>query len=125
MTKYLSRDVILGSSDIQVEELEVPEWGGSVLVRELTTAEVENFSIRTSNAQGQLDITRMSGLRAEVVSWALVDEEGNQLLHKKDAEALQKKSHQVIDRIFNEVLVMSGLKEPEQDEEGEGGEKKV
>jgi hypothetical protein len=116
---FLSREHILESSDIQVEEVEVPEWDGTVLVRELTTAEVENFSLRTSTRQGQFDVSRMSGLRAEVVSWALVDEDGNQLLHKADAEELQKKSHRAIDRIFNKVLELSGLQEPELSGEGE------
>ena len=119
--KYLSREEILGASDIEVREIEVPEWGGTVLVRELTTTEVENFSIRTSNPHGELDISKMPGLRAEVVSWALVDEDGKQLMHKKDAEALQKRSHRIIDRLFNAILVMSDLREPDESE----GEKKA
>jgi len=122
MAKYLSREHILETGDIEVVELEIPEWGGSVLVRELTTAEVEHFSLRTSTSRGDLDISRMSGLRAEVVSWALVDESGQQIMHKKDAEALQKKSHRVIDRIFNKVIDLSGLNPDEEDEEGEEGE---
>ena len=118
MSKFLSRDNILNASDIEFEDVEVPEWGGTVRVRELTTAEVENFSLRTSDARGQLDISRMSGLRAEVVSWALIDEEGKPLMNKRDAEELQKKSHRVIDRLFNKVLVMSGLQN-QVTEEGE------
>lgn len=121
--KFLSREHILESSDIQVEEVEVPEWGGTVLVRELTTAEVENFSLRTSTRQGQFDVSRMTGLRTEVVSWALVDEDGNQLLQKDDAEELQKKSHRAIERIFNKVLELSGLQEPATNEEGESEKK--
>ena len=123
MTKYIPRDKILGASDVSVAELEVPEWGGTILVRELTTAEVENFSLRTQDRSGQLNTARMAGLRAEIVTWCVVDEDGNQVFEKGDEKALQLKSHRVIDRVFNKTMELSGLKDNVVPE-GEADEKK-
>lgn len=116
MTKYLSRESILDVSDIQVEELEIPEWGGTVLVREMTTAEVEHFALKTQGAQGQLDTTKMAGVRAEVVAWCVVDEDGNALFKKSDVNELQKKSNRAIDKVFNKALELTGLQPPEESE---------
>ena len=39
----LSRDTILAKNDVKVEEVKVPEWGGSVLVRGMSGDQREAF----------------------------------------------------------------------------------
>ena len=39
----LSRDEILGKRRGKVEEIKVPEWGGTVFVREITASERDAF----------------------------------------------------------------------------------
>ena len=48
----LTRDQILAVSDIQTEEVHVPEWGGTVLVRGLTGAERDEFEAGMATPQG-------------------------------------------------------------------------
>lgn len=113
MSKFLSRDAILNAPDVEVQEIEIPEWGGNAYIREMTTAEVEHFSMQTQTSAGTLDTSKMGGLRAKVVVWCLVDETGQAVLKLSDVEALQKKSNKVVDRIFDAILTLSGLSEEE------------
>ena len=39
----LTRDLILKADDIQTREVEVPEWGGTVLIRALTGTERDAY----------------------------------------------------------------------------------
>ena len=43
MAEYLSREVVLAAQDLKTEDVEVPEWGGTLLVRELTVSEFEHL----------------------------------------------------------------------------------
>jgi hypothetical protein len=106
---FLSRESILQASDIQVEDLEVPEWGGTIRVREMTTAEVEFFSTLTTGRDGSVDTSKMPGVRAKVVSWCLIDEGGKPLLRKEDVDELQKRSNRVLTVVFDKILELSGL----------------
>lgn len=112
MSKYLSRDDVLNVPDVQVEEVDVPEWGGTVLVREMTTAEVENMSVRASSRDGKLSVEGITGMRAQVVGWCLVDENGSPLLDKEDIEELNKRSNKVIDRLFTKIMSLTGIDAP-------------
>ena len=40
---YLSRDAILQREDIKTEDVEVPEWGGTVRVRGMTGVQRDAF----------------------------------------------------------------------------------
>ena len=43
MSKYLCRETILNANDIKTEEVNVPEWGGVVLVKSLTGSEKDKY----------------------------------------------------------------------------------
>jgi hypothetical protein len=111
----LSRDKILAAADIETQEMEIPEWGGTIVVREMTMAEVDEFGLSSAQADGRLDTRKMRGIRARVVSWCVVDEEGKPLFRKSDVDELLKKSNRVVDRIFDAILALSGMSP---DEEG-------
>ena len=112
--KALSRDAILGASDIKTEEVPVPEWGGTVLVRGLTAkqrdkAEAAMFQLHGSvtNKNGPDMRMSMAGVRALMAAMAIVDEQGNRLFSDADAEILGEKSGAALDRVFAVVTRLS------------------
>ena len=55
----LSRDQILEADDLKTEEIEVPEWNGSVVVRELRGRERDAFEEGSLDKQRNLKMTNM------------------------------------------------------------------
>jgi len=102
----LGRDDILAAKDEQVEEVDVPQWKGSVFVRTMTGKEREEFEERMakSSAKG----------RAYLVAFTLCDETGARLFADADIEALQAKNGAALDRIARRALVVNGLASAEE-----------
>lgn len=96
--KILSKADILGANDMTREEVNVPEWGGSVFVRRMTADErdVFEFKMLGENKTGK-------GLRAAYVGLALVDEQGKRLFSDEEIPMLGAKFAGAVDRIFEKV----------------------
>ena len=109
MAKYLTRTAILAIQDYETAEVEMPEWGGTVLVRGLTAAEVDKLGFSLATPDGDLDATLATGFRIKAVSWAIIDEEGNRLFTESDIEELGKKSHKAIDRLTDVIMELSEI----------------
>ena len=110
---HLTKDQILLAGDIKTEELDVPEWGGTILVRGLTGTdrdawEMSLFSVDTSGEDVDMQAT-IENRRAKMVSRAVVDEQGNLLFSEADVERLGQKSALVLDRICNVINRLSGI----------------
>ena len=60
----LSREDILKAEDLPTEEVPVPEWGGSVLVRGLTGRERDLFETSMMVRQGAQFIPDAKNIRA-------------------------------------------------------------
>ena len=116
----LSRDTILAKNDVQTEEVEVPEWGGSVLVRGMSGTEREAFEkARTREVPSGNRNARRAGqtttefsrerLRAGLVCACAVDERGNRLFTTEDLPALNDKSAAALERIVDVAMRLSGM----------------
>lgn len=92
----LTRDQILGAKDRITERVEVPEWGGDVLVTTISGAARDRFEAAIIAADGQTDTTNM---RAKLVAACVVDEAGDPLFTIEDIEALGRKSAAALERI--------------------------
>ena len=118
----LNRDAILGAVDVQTEKVDVPEWGGDVIVRGLTGDELDNFqgSIRqfrpTFDGKGMEAVLVQDGMRSKLLVKCLVDEAGERLFTDQDASALGAKNGAVIDRLYDVAARLSGLSEEEKAE---------
>ena len=115
----LNRDAILGAVDVQTEKVDVPEWGGDVIVRGLTGDELDNFqgSVRqfrpTFDGKGMEAVLVQDGMRAKLLVKCLVDETGERLFTDQDAPALGAKNGAVIDKLYDVAARLSGLSEEE------------
>lgn len=121
MTKYLSRDDILNAQDFRTDVVDVTEeWGGTVLVRELSAAEAEEIGFSMADKQGNIDLSKAKGLAIRTVALGVIDAEHRPVFTKKDVEALGKRSRIAINRIAKRIMQLSGLA-PESDKDEDEG----
>lgn len=112
----LTRDQILSAEDLKRETLDVPEWGGEVIVRSLTGAERDAFEDSVVRQRGKTRELNLRNARARLVSLSLIDESGSRLFSDGDVEALGRKSAAALDRVFAAAQRLSGLTENDIDE---------
>lgn len=116
----LKREDILKAQDLPRKSVDVPEWGGSVLVRGLSGVERDAFEASVVSQEGKRQVVNMKNLRARLVALACVDEEGKALFAPEDAEALGKKSASALERVFKMAQKLSGMTEDDMKELSEG-----
>lgn len=109
----LNRDAILQANDRPTEEVAVPEWGGSVLVRGISGAERDALEASVRGSNGKMN---MANVRARMCAMSLVDEAGARLFTDREAAALGEKSAAALDRVFDVALRLAGMKPADVDE---------
>lgn len=105
---------ILAAQDRKLEPVEVPEWGVTVYLRELSAAQVSQYrAVAVAAVDLEKDEIKDAGalmsIGSLVVAWAACDEQGERLFTDADAAALGEKSAAAIDRLATHVLRISGL----------------
>jgi hypothetical protein len=113
----LSKAEILAAQDIATEVVEVPEWGGSVIVKAMSGVERDSFEemvLRKGPSGGFEPV--MANMRAKLLAKTLVDEDGKALFTDKDVAALGQKSAQVLDRLFTVASRLSGISQSDVDD---------
>lgn len=95
----LTRDAILGATDIKRELVAVPEWGGDVYVGMMNGAARDMFDAQIVNKK-----TGSQNIRAKLAAATVQDEEGTLMFSIADIEALGKKSAAALQRVY-EVAV--------------------
>jgi len=98
---FLSRGDILGAQDIKREEIEVPEWGGKVLIKSL-----DGFA-RNQWLQSFNEADGFTNERLIIAS--VIDESGSLIFSQNDIESLKKKSARAVGRIANRISKLNGL----------------
>jgi len=116
----LNKSQILAAVDLPTETVDVPEWGGEVLVRGLTAAERDAFeqSVVTLNGAGKAASTKMnlSNVRAKLCALTMVDADGERLFSDAEVDALGRKSAQALQRVFDAAQRLSGLSQSDVEE---------
>lgn len=115
-TDVLTREAILGVDDLQVEVVEVPEWGGSVRVRGLTGAERDAFEASIIDQRGKKSRVILRNIRAKLVVLSVVDGENESLFNEGDVKALGSKSASALQRVFNVAQRLSGISDEDVEE---------
>ena len=109
MAKLLSKAAILAAQDLSTEVVEVPEWGGSVMVRAMTGRQRDVFESVIYKVKGKDVQLNIANVRAELVSRTVVDEGGTLLFSPEDVAALGDKSAAALDRIYAVAQRLSGI----------------
>jgi hypothetical protein len=110
---YLSADDILGADDLQREPVDVPEWGGTVLVQGMTGTDRDRFeaAMLNANMSGVDKDKAMEQYRARLAAACIVDENGKRLFQGAAVKRLGEKSAQALSRVVDVASRLSGLTE--------------
>ena len=119
----LTREQILGAIDLQIEAVPVPEWGGTVYVRNLNgkgrdAFEGSRIRIKDNNKVEMVH----DNTRAKLGSMTLCDETGVLLFSEDDVAALGEKSASALDRCFDVAQRLSGLRPQDLELKGKNSE---
>ena len=112
----LTRDAILAAPDMLTEEVPVPEWGGTVLVRGLTGTERDAFEEEMITGKGKNRDVNLANFRARLIVKSVVDKSGKRLFTQADMVALGGKSAAAIQRVFQVAMRLSGMSEEDVEE---------
>jgi len=94
-----------------VQTLAVPEWGGEVMIREITAGEYDRLQVMTQNAlDSKADETK---IRANWVAAFLSDEEGARLFKDSEVSKVSAMGAKAIDRIYDAGQLFNALDESE------------
>jgi len=106
----LTRDQILGAKDLARETVNIPEWGGNIIIREMTGKQrdlLEGMMASRMGANGRIMSTK--DLRAKMTIMSVIGEDGETLFDDKDIPSISGKSGKALDRIVEAVQKLNGL----------------
>jgi len=104
---YLNREDILSFNDRVYEDVDVPEWGGTVRLTGLLGFERDKFEATVVGKTGKS--MNFTNFRARLVALCIVDEDGERVFSDMDIGALGRKSAAALDRVFSVAQRLSGL----------------
>jgi len=117
----LNRNQILEAKDIKTKVIPVPEWGGDIMIKQLSAKEYNDITMNMVNirkmAAKQLSLKKNSDENLEdainelaiknqkilLIIKSVVDENMKPLFSEADMELLYQKNTNVIDRIIAEI----------------------
>lgn len=113
----LSKDQILAAEDLHTEVVPVPEWGGDVIVSEMSAADSERWLMEAYDEEGKP--VRRENPTIKLAARCIVDESGARVFSEEDVSALAEKSSKAIGRVFRAAVRLNGLNAVSEDEEDE------
>ena len=105
----LTKEQILGATDIKVEKVNVPEWGGDVYVKGMSGAERDKFEASIVETRGSQQKLNMTNVRAKLACYTICDKDGKRLFTDNEIGELAKKSASALQRIFDAAQKLSGI----------------
>lgn len=112
----LGKEAILGADDIRTERVEIPEWGGEVMVRGLTGRQRDQWEQSMTVRRGKKVEQDLRDFRARLAVLCVVDETGQPVFHAGDIDALANKSGSALDKIYTVAAKLSGISEEDVEE---------
>jgi hypothetical protein len=112
----LTRDEILNADDRKLEEVHVPEWGGSVMVRTLSGKERDEYESGIVSVKDGKSVQNYENIRARLVALCVVDDKGTRLFNKSDVTALGNKSVAALQRVFNKCQELNAISDDDVEE---------
>lgn len=104
---------------IATEEVECPELGGAVLVREMTGTIRNRLEAGFAAIQDGADGSIMDKVLIAMVSACVVDEDGRPFITGDRAKAMLKNHPRAVFRIRDKAVDMSGISEEDAEEMAE------
>ncbi|MFJ9027562.1 hypothetical protein ACIRQP_03400 [Streptomyces sp. NPDC102274] len=119
MTEYLSAEQILTADDLAIEDVPVPEWGGTVRVKGMSGKERDRFEagfVGADMKQAAKD-KALENYRARIAAACLVDAKGDRMFRSAaEVARLSEKSAEALQRVVDVANRLSGLTEDDVEE---------
>lgn len=110
----LTTDDILGTDDLVIEYVPVPEWGngkGGVYVRSLRGDELDEYQGSMLVRQGNKQVMTYANMRAKLCAKAICDASGKRMFSDAQIPLLALKNAAGLSRVFEVASRLSGLSE--------------
>jgi hypothetical protein len=110
----LNKSQILAIQDVEVEKVDIPEWGEGayVYVRQMSAGSRDKFETAALRSRLNDDPSKADtkGLRSLMAMLCMCDEHGVLLFdYRKDAPELEKKNANALDRIVTAAQKFNGM----------------
>lgn len=113
----LTREAILSADDLKRESVSVPEWGGDVVVQEMTAKARTAWSSAVYSKGDDGEVKADSDIFSSALLVACcVGEDGEPLFTASDIAALSKKSGKAVERVLTVALRLNGMSEAAREE---------
>lgn len=108
----LSKEQITAADDRQWEDVDVPEWGGTVRVLGMSGTERNAYqsSLVVLGPNGSVQRMNMADQLAKLVAKSVVGEDFERLFSDNEVKELGKKNGAVLERIGQVAQRLSGLR---------------
>jgi hypothetical protein len=107
---YLSADDILKRDSFKYDELDVPEWGGTLRFRTISGADRDRWAAAYAKAQASDDLTAIVGAQARLISLSSCDAEGKRIFSDEQVSALNEgQSGAVLQRVFTAISALNKI----------------
>jgi hypothetical protein len=105
----LSKEQILAAQDLETETVDVPQWGGSVLVRSMTARERGQLMANIVDQQGGARKVKYAELQVRTCAASIVDAQGARMFDEADIAKLSRKSSGALQLVFDVAQRLSGM----------------
>lgn len=113
----LTKDDILKTADLKIKEIDIPEWGGQVCLKVISSLDRDRYESWYVSAERSGNYEKARSL---LVAMSLCDDKGVLLFNPKDSNdlaAIGNKNSLIIDRIWAEARKLNGIDGGEKDKE--------
>lgn len=118
----LSREALLGATTLPTKRVKVPELGGEVIVRGMSGTERDAFEATLFQGKGKNRVANLANVRAKMVAFCCVDENGVRLFTDADAAQLGEVRADILSRLFAPAQQLSGMSDEDIEEMGKPSE---
>jgi hypothetical protein len=105
----LSKNEIFAADDRKTEDVEVPEWGGTVRLRGLTGSERDRYEASTQKLVNGKPVQDLRNFRARLVALSAINEDGTLMFEQNEVAALANRSSAALSRLFDVACSLSGI----------------
>ncbi len=106
-------DSILSVDDAKFENVDVPEWGGSVRIKAMTGEERDAFESSIAGTNGKMNTIN---IRAKLVFLSVVNSKGERIFNKEQITVLGQKSAAALNRVYTAAAKLSAITSSDVDE---------
>jgi len=107
----LSKEAILAADDRKTEDVDVPEWGGTVRIREMSGHDRDAYEASLRKQRGSEIIMDSANMRAKLVARSVVGDDGELMFTAHEVGALGNCSAVALNRIWLAALRLNGMSE--------------